>query len=129
MPQYATRRKRADVPRFLLGVCFILFLFLITFSAARAAFGMYGKFAEAAASNDASQQNLKQLQAQEASVKAEVDALTTAEGQEAQLRQSYGVALPGEGEIQLVQKTASTTASNAPQDNVIIKILKALFVW
>jgi cell division protein FtsB len=90
---------------------------------------MYGKFAEAAGSNDDSQQNLKQLQAQEASVKSQVDALATQEGQEAQLRQSYGVALPGEGEIQLVQKSATSTQAQNNQGNFFVRILKALFVW
>jgi len=130
MQTFATRRRRVDVPRFLLSVSFIFLLLLVTFSVAHAALNMYGKFAEAAASNDASQQNLKDLQTQEASVQAQVDALVTPEGQEAQLRQSYGVALPGEGEIQLVQKNDATTASAASQGgNIFVQILRALFVW
>jgi cell division protein FtsB len=129
MPSYATRRKKADVPRFILGVAFVLVLSFVSFSAAHAAYNMYGKFSEATASNDASQQNLKQMQNQLASVKAQVEALSTHEGQEAQLRQSYGVALPGEGEIQLVQKSASTTEAAAQEEGFFARIFRALFLW
>jgi cell division protein FtsB len=91
---------------------------------------MYGKFAEAASANDASQQNLAQMKTEETSVQAEVTNLSSQEGQEAQLRQSYGVALPGEGEIQIVREAPTSTAAAAPASgNFFVRIFKALFVW
>jgi cell division protein FtsB len=131
MQDFTKRRGKGNqIRRFFLGIAMLLVLGLITFGAAHAAWGMYGKFAEAATDNDAAQQNLAGLQTQDASVQAEVTALNSPEGQEAQLRQSYGVALPGEGEIQIVREAPTSTApAAASQDNFVIKILKALFVW
>ena len=131
MRDFTKRRGRGDtVRRFFFGIGIIAVLALITFSAVRAAWGMYGKFAEAASNNDAAQQNLVQMKEQEASVQAEVTNLSSQEGQEAQLRQSYGVALPGEGEIQIIQEAPTSTAAAAPApDGFFTRILKALFVW
>lgn len=113
-----------------MGVCMVVVLLFVTFGSVRSAWGMYGKFAEAASANDAAQQNLAQMKAQKQSVEAEVEALSSTEGQEAQLRQSYGVALPGEGQIQIV-RTASSTAARpaAPSGNFFVRLIKALFVW
>ena len=116
--------------RFVIGSLFVLVLAFITFGAGHAAWGMYGKFAEAATANEIAQQNLAELKAQEASVQAEVNALSSNVGQEAQLRKSYGVALPGEGEIQIVrQATSSAPAESPKQGNFLMNILRALFVW
>jgi cell division protein FtsB len=108
----------------------VAILGVITFGAARSAFGMYGKFLEAADGNQAAGQNLAELRAQQASVEAEVASLNSPEGQEAQLRQSYGVALPGEGEIQIVHEAATSTGpASGGQDNFFVRIFRALFVW
>jgi cell division protein FtsB len=131
MADFTKRRPRGDiVRRFFLGVGVILVVGFITFGAVRAAWGMYGKFAEATSANDAAQQNLAQMKVQEAGVQAEVASLSSPEGQEAQLRQSYGVALPGEGEIQIVRESPTSTASKpSGGGNFFVNILKALFVW
>ncbi|HEV8666558.1 MAG TPA: hypothetical protein VN665_01780 [Candidatus Paceibacterota bacterium] len=131
MQDFTKRRSRSNITRrFLLGVCMLLILGFITFGSAHAAFGMYGKFAEAATANDAAQQNLAQMKAEDANVKAEVTALNSPEGQEAQLRQSYGVALPGEGEIQIVREAPTSTVSKSDSSgNFFVNILKALFEW
>jgi cell division protein FtsB len=129
MRDFTKRRNRADITRrFLLGIFMLAFLTFISFGAAQSAWGMYGKFVEATDDNQASQQNLAELKQQEASVEAEVASLNSPVGVEAQLRQSYGVALPGESEIQIVHETATTTApAPAPQGNFFARILKALF--
>jgi cell division protein FtsB len=131
MQDFTKRRGRGNmVRRFALGVFMLVILGLVTFGAAHAAWGMYGKFAEATAGNDDAQQNLTELTTQEAGVQAEVTALNSPEGQEAQLRQSYGVALPGEGEIQIVREAATTTTPTvAPPGNFFVRIFRALFVW
>ncbi len=118
------------VRRFFFGAAMVTLLALVTFGAGHAAWGMYGKFAEAASHNAVAQQNLVQMKAEQASVEAEVNTLSSQEGQEAQLRQSYGVALPGEGEIQIVHEASTTSVSAAPASgNFFMRILKALFVW
>ena len=131
MRDFTKRSRRADiVRRFLFGSGVILLLLLVTFGAVRGALGMYGKFAEATTANDAAQQNLAQLKAQEASVRTEVQNLSSPVGQEAQLRQSYGVAKPGEGEIQIVrQAPTSTTANSSKSGNFFIRMIRALFAW
>jgi cell division protein FtsB len=123
-------RRGNLVRRFYLGALVVAILGFVTFNAVHAAWGMYGKFAEAASGNDAAQQNLTQLKEQEAGVEAEVASLSSKEGQEAQLRQSYGVALPGEGEIQIVHAVSSTSVSKvAAPGNFFMRTLRALFVW
>jgi len=131
MQDFTKRRGKRDiVRRFLFGSGVVVVLFFVTFGAVRASWGMYGKFAEAAGANDAAQQNLAQMKAEEASVSAEVASLSSTQGQEAQLRQSYGVALPGEGEIQIVRTTSSTTLKDSSASgNFFVRMLKALFVW
>ncbi len=130
MADFTKRRRSNSIRRFAFGVVMLAVLGVVTFGATRAAWGMYGKFAEAASANEAAQQNLTQMKAQKASVQAQVDSLGTPEGQEAQLRQSYGVALPGEGEIQIVRQSASTTAQEAaPKGGFFARIFHALFVW
>src|SRR6266567_1453947 len=108
-------RRGNIIRRFYIGAAVVVVLALVTFGAVRAAWGMYGKFDEAATSNASAQQNLAQLKEQQASVQTEVDNLSSQEGQEAQLRQSYGVALPGEGEIQIIRESsASSTEAATP---------------
>jgi len=130
MQDFTKRRRGPVVRRFFFGLVLLAVLGFVTFGAAHAAWGMYGKFAEAASANDAAQQNLAHMQTEEASVQAEVASLSSQEGQEAQLRQSYGVALPGEGEIQIVREAPTSTApAAAPAGGLFSRILKALFVW
>jgi len=118
-----------DIRRFLLGICMVAFLGLLTFESVRAAWGMYQKFADAAASNQVAELNLAELKSQEATIQAEVTALSTPEGQEATLRESYGVALPGEGEIQIVRSSTTTAEAIPEPGNFFINIFRALFVW
>ncbi len=125
--KHASPRQRPL--RLLAGVAGIIALFFVTFGAARAAWGMYGKFAEAAKSDAEAQQNVIALEAEELQMSAAVETLSSARGQEAALRQSYGVALPGEGEIQIVKESTSSTPAPAPQPNFFVRILKALWVW
>lgn len=118
------------VRRFCMGVGMLLLLTFVAFGAVRASWGMYGKFAEATTANAAAQQNLTQMTTQEQSVNAEVSQLQSPVGQEAQLRQSYGVALPGEGEIQIVREVAtSTSAASNVSGNFFVRIFRALFSW
>ena len=109
------------------GILGLIVLGLVTFEAAHAAWGMYGKFAEAAGDNTTAEQNLSQLSAQEAQMSAEVEALSSTRGQEAALRKTYGVALPGEGEIQIIEEAPSSTPSQTPSQNIFARLWHAIF--
>jgi cell division protein FtsB len=66
------------------------------------------RIAEAAAHD--SQKELSSLQSRSQSLEANVNELATERGQEGTLRETFGVAKPGEGEIIVVpQKVASST--------------------
>ncbi len=121
--------NRRQTPRFLAGIVGVIALSFVTFSAAHASWNMYGKFNEAAVSDAEAQQNFATLKQQVSQVGASVDALASERGQEAQMRQSYGVALPGEGEIKILREAPSTTPQTVAQPGVLSKIWHALFVW
>jgi cell division protein FtsB len=131
MQDFTKRRGRGQlVRRFLLGICLLVLLGVVTFAAVRASWNMYGKFAEATASNDAAQKNLAQLKDQKSSVEEEVASLSSPQGQEALLRRSYGVARPGEGVIQIVHESATSSSPQKDEGgNFFMRILRALFVW
>ncbi|HUD02941.1 MAG TPA: hypothetical protein VMR46_02900 [Candidatus Paceibacterota bacterium] len=109
------------------GILGLLVLGFITFGAAHAAWGMYGKFAEAAGDNATAEQNLSQLTAEETQMSATVEALGSERGQEAALRQTYGVALPGEGEIQIIEEAPSSTPPQTPPQNIFARLWHAIF--
>ena len=106
----------------------MLALAALAFVAVRGAYGMYGKFAEAAAARAGAESQLAELQGRYASVKADVDAFSTDRGVEAALRERYGVAKPGEGQIDIVRQ-ASTTEPVLQQKNVLQKLWELISVW
>ncbi|MGC9602718.1 MAG: hypothetical protein ABSE76_03195 [Minisyncoccia bacterium] len=113
--------------RLLAGIVGLVVLSFITFGAARATWGMYGKFAEAAGDNAIAEQNVSQLTAEEAQMSAKVSVLSSERGQEAALRQAYGVALPGEGEIQIIHENSSSTPPQTPSQSIFSRLWHALF--
>jgi len=58
---------------------------------------------------------------------AKVEALSSARGQEAALRQTYGVALPGEGEIQIIEEAPSSTPPQTVPQNIFARLWHAIF--
>lgn len=123
------RSRREEVMRFCMRLAGVLALLVITTAAVRAAWGMYGKFSSSAAADAVAQQNLASLEQQETQVNAAVSSLSSEEGVEAQMRERYGVAKPGEGEILIVEDAASTTPQAPPSPNVLSRIFHALFPW
>src|SRR5690242_8021351 len=111
------RGRRAALVRLGLRTLGVLGLLLVTIVAARGAWDMYGKFVAASDAQTDAQTQLAQLQAQYAQVHAQAQDLSTTRGQEAQLRQRYGVAKAGEGEIDIVRQASTTpgdTGADAP---------------
>jgi len=102
---------------------------LVIFSA-RAAWSMYGKFTSASAAAASSQVELERVLAQKEDVTAELEDLSSDRGVEELLRERFGVAKPGEGEIRIVRKVGGE--GDAPLDekgNIFTRIFRALFVW
>ena len=129
MMEFKKRRTtQAELLRIVGGTLGMLALAALAFVAVRGAYGMYGKFAEAAAARAGAESQLAELQGRYASVKADVDAFSTDRGVEAALRERYGVAKPGEGQIDIIRE-ASTTEPVAQQKNLLQKLWELISVW
>ena len=130
MRDFTKQHGGSPVLRFLLGIGGVLLLLLITFGAVRAGYSMYSKFSEAADSDAQAHAELASLKAQQAQVSASVHSLSSPRGVEAQVRQEYGVAKPGEGKIQIVRDVSATnTDAGGQEGNFFNHILQALFGW
>ncbi|MBP7770767.1 MAG: hypothetical protein KA066_02550 [Candidatus Pacebacteria bacterium] len=126
------RRKRAsrqDVTRAALGALGVLFLALVVFFAIRGAWGMYTKFAAASQADAAAHVELETLKGQVSQVGASAAALVSDRGVEAGVRERYGVARPGEGQIDIIRRDATSTPPVADEPNVFVKMFRAIFVW
>ena len=101
----AARRPISLREYVIIGLLLVLLVWLIYLNV-----GIYRKerVAQSAAHDTAAQ--LNELQSREATLQSNVNELSTARGQEAVLRETYGVALPGEGVIIVVPPTAASTA-------------------
>lgn len=126
MEDFAKRRGAGHLLKSFGGV---LILLVLTVLAVRAAWGMYGKFAEASKRDDLSQKELAALEEQQAQVAASVSSFSSERGLEGQVRERYGVVKPGEGQIQIVRDSASTTPQGTPAPNLFIRAWQALFGW
>lgn len=110
------------------GTAGILLLCAVAFVAVRGAWGMYGKFAGAAEARATAEAQLAALTVRYETVAEDVEALQSERGIEAQVRQRYGVARQGEGQIDIVRQ--------APQEEVAVehptlwdRLWQLLFVW
>ncbi len=130
MQDYRQRRgNRQDGTRVLLGVLGVLLLAFVAFVAMRGAWGMYTKFAAASQADAAAQVELETLKGQVSEVGASAHALVSERGVEAGVRERYGVARPGEGQIDIIRREGTTTTPKADQPNIFVKIFRAIFVW
>ena len=93
------------------------------------AWHMYGTFNEAVMARHNAEVQLASLQSDMSRVSASVAALGSQEGVEAQMRDRFGVAKPGEGEIEIVRNQPTSDVQPAPQENIFVHVLHSLFVW
>ncbi|MDB5225033.1 MAG: hypothetical protein JWO43_655 [Candidatus Adlerbacteria bacterium] len=107
----------------------MLGLLLLAFVTLRAAWGMYGKLAEATEGQEKAEAQLANLQRQHKRVSAAVAELQSSRGVEAEVRQRYGVAKPGEGEIQIVAVAAAEATTTPPVLSFWARVWHALWVW
>ena len=117
-----------EIFRISAGVAGIVALAGVAFIASRAAWGMYGKFAEAASARASADVQLRDLQERRQKIDAEVRALSSERGLEAQVRERYGLVRPGEGEINIIrQATSSEVLKQNP--GILQKLWQMLTVW
>lgn len=130
MQDYRRRRaSRQDVTRAGLGALGVAMLALVAVFAIKGAWGMYTKFAAASEADAAAQVELETLRGQVGQVGASAAALSSDRGVEAGVRERYGVARPGEGQIDIIRREATTSPAKAAEPNIFVKIFRALFVW
>lgn len=120
---------KREIPRMLLGCVGIVVLGALTFFAVEAAWGMYGKFAAASEARGDAEARLAQLKTQYTHVEAQVADLNTDRGVEAAVRERYGVARPGEGEIDIVRHASSSESGSRGDESWFAKFWRSLFVW
>ena len=123
------RNMKKEIPRVLLGCAGIVALSGLTFVAVEAAWGMYGKFAAASEARSDAEARLAQLKTQYANVEAQVAELNTDRGVEAAVRERYGVARPGEGEIDIVRHASTSESGGRGDESWFAKFWRSLFVW
>lgn len=105
-------------------------MLIIAVFSVKAAWGMYEKFVVASRGAEAAEVELAQLSEQYTRVSTAVDNLSTTRGEEGEIRERFGVALPGEGAIQIIRASSSTNDGNdGGEGNIFSRIFRALFVW
>ena len=126
------RRRRGnkhDMLRAALGALGVVLLAALAVFSARGAWGMYEKFVAASEADAAAQLEREELAHQYREIGAAVESMRSDRGFEAGVRERFGVARPGEGQIDIVRREAPTTTPRAEETNIFLKIFRALFVW
>lgn len=113
----------------IIGCAAIVVLAALAFFTVRAAWGMYEKFTIAAAADEEEQAQLAQLHQQYAQVSEDVQQVSTPEGIDGQVRERWGLAKPGEGEIDIVETPAAAASSTPPSESIWSWIVHAFSVF
>ncbi|KKW35572.1 hypothetical protein A2852_02885 [Candidatus Adlerbacteria bacterium RIFCSPHIGHO2_01_FULL_54_23] len=127
MQEFRQRRaNKASVPRVLMRMAGAALLLFLTFTAARATYGMYGRFSGASSHNAASTAKQSELESELARLKDSVGELQSERGVEEALRERYGLARPGEGEIRIVRQAP---LRGGEEPGFLERVWNRLFVW
>jgi cell division protein FtsB len=130
MREFKRRRgQQEELIRFVVKCGGVVCLFVVTLFLMRAAWGMYTKMAAASQDQEQAEAQLAALEAQQQGVNNTLGVLSSSRGVETQIRERFGVAKPGEGEIDIVrdQKTVATTTP--AKESWFQHMFRALFVW
>ncbi|MEK7613017.1 MAG: hypothetical protein AAB449_02640 [Patescibacteria group bacterium] len=129
MQDFSKRHSQSSfLIRFALRFVGVLALVLVALVAVRASYNMYGKFAQAADAGKNAEARLAMLIEQKSQVGAAVESFDSPRGVEAEVRQRYGVARPGEGRIEIVRDAASSSALHKNQSsNIFVRMFEALW--
>lgn len=95
----------------------------------RAAWGMYGKFAEARGESAVAQAELQSLQEKEEQVRSSVESFSSPRGFEQEVRSRFGVAREGEGEIKIVRDEADPNAALSRPEGFWSRLFGAFSFW
>lgn len=108
------------------GVGLLAFLAVVS---GRAAWGMYGKFAEARSESAVAQAELAALKEKEVRVKGSVEDFSSLRGFEKEVRTRFGVAREGEGEIKIVRDEEGSEAVVIERKGFWNRLFNALSFW
>ncbi len=129
MREFKKRRTvGSEVLRISIGMAGVILLGLVAFAASRAAWDMYGKFASASEARSTAEGELATLQDRYVKIHTDVQALSSERGLEAAVRERYGVARPGEGQIDIVRESTSSDAVRQ-EPGFFERLWRMLFVW
>lgn len=123
------RSQREEMLRLGLRALGVLVLFGITALAVRGAWNMYGKLALASEAQQGAEAQLAALELQQAQVEASLGELSSSRGIEAEVRERFGVAKPGEGKIDIVRNSTIGTSTPAEPATWWGRLVRALFAW
>ena len=130
MREFKKRRsQKGEILNLSLRAGGALVLLLITVASVNAAYEMYGRLSVATTGQQEAEAQLKDLQGQEAGVAASVNELSSPRGQEALMREHYGVVKPGEGVIQIVQNATSSNIEATSSESWFGHLFHVLFSW
>ena len=124
-----TRNAKTAFLRLMWRSLGLVVLMVLAVFAVRGAWDMYGKFAAASQAQTQSQSQLSEIQSRYNEVQSRVQSLSSPRGQEVELRARYGVAWPGEGEIDIVRIAPTSTSSNTSSQSWWSKFWHAIFMW
>lgn len=129
MREFKKRRtKGADILRVAIGSLGIVGLVAVAVGGSRAAWGMYGRFSDAAAARAGAERQLVYTQERYQNIEKNIENLSSERGVEAELRQRYGVVRPGEGQIDIVRQSTSTEVLRQ-EPAFLGRLWQALMVW
>ncbi len=130
MREFKKRRgPQEELFRFVLKGAGVFLLFVVTGFLMRSAWGMYGKMAAASQGQEEAEAQLAALQAQQQGVNNTLGQLSSKRGVETQIRERFGVAKPGEGEIDIVRDQKVPTTTAAAKESWWQHMFRALVVW
>ena len=107
----------------------VVVLFGFTVLLVHAAWNMYSKLAAASQAKAETLSQLASLEAQQKGVTRTITKLTTERGVEAEVRERFGVARPGEGEIDIVEDLRAKTTNIITTPTWWQRVYQTLFVW
>jgi hypothetical protein len=104
-------------------------LFATAGVAVSSAWNMYGTFSVAAGAREEAEQALRSAQDEQTRISAAVAGFTTDAGIDREVRERFGVAKLGEGEIRIVREASAEDSPEEEEQNIFTRTLHSLFVW
>ncbi|HEU5114497.1 MAG TPA: septum formation initiator family protein [Candidatus Paceibacterota bacterium] len=106
-------QERRRIKRFLHSRYAIAVLAIVVLVLVRGVWNVYGKYEKSKEIADRMQSDLSSLQSRESSLSKQIDALSTPEGKEREIRDRFGVVKDGEKMVILVDDSTTSTQTAA----------------